>query len=61
MKTAEALSVLDNLIHESKIARATIEFSSVTDRLQKRVLELEQENEKIKVLLKEIYKQLNKQ
>jgi len=49
------ISGLEYLLNESKIASAKIEFSYELDRMKRRITELEEENIKIKDLLKVIY------
>jgi len=50
---------LEYLLSESKVASAKIEFSYDIDRIKRRMTELEEENTKIKNLLKILYEKLH--
>ena len=54
---ADKIKVLNSIIDELSLENRKMEFSSVVERLQRRVTELEEQLELIKIILKKNYEQ----
>ena len=55
--TKDKIEILNSIIDELSIESRKIEYSSVVERLQRRVTELEEQLELIKIILKKNYEQ----